>query len=654
MNPFDSDDPRLFDVSTRAAGPSGALPLTPQMLRERPSGDIFGWTQNAGMGWNPATLGGKEFLMLSTHGGIRAADGTPIALGYHTGHWEVGLLLEAAAGVFKKAGAIPFAAACTDPCDGRSQGTTAMFDSLPFRNDAATVFRRLIRSLPTRSGVLGVATCDKGLPAMMMALAASHDLPAVLVPGGVTLMPEQGEDAGKVQTLGVRFVHGMVTLEEAADLGCRACGSPGGGGQFLGTAATSQVVGEALGMSLGHSALAPSGHAIWIDMAQRSATALMALERQQTTIRRIVTDAALRNAMVVFAAFGGSTNLILHVPAIAHAAGLRRPVAADWAEVNKLVPRLVDALPNGPRNHPTVQVFMAGGVPEVMLHLRRLKLLDTRVLTASGSSLDAQLDAWESSERRARLRAQLKKEGVDPEDVIVAPEKAKSRGLTSTVCFPHGNLAPEGAVIKSTAIDPSVVGADGMYRLTGPAKVFVSERAAMAAIKSNHISPGDVLVLIGRGPMGAGMEETYQITSALRHLPFGKQVAVITDARFSGVSTGACIGHISPEALAGGPVGKLHDGDMIEIVVNRETLEGTVNLVGESGVAATIAVGSSILAARRTRADLAPDPSLPDDTRIWAALQDVSGGTWGGAVYDAASILKVIHAGKDALRESGD
>ena len=652
-NPFDADDSRLFDVSTRAAGPSGALPLTAEMLRERPSGDLFGWTQNAGMGWNPAALGGKEFLMLSTHGGIRAADGTPIALGYHTGHWEVGLLLEAAAGVFKTAGAIPFAAACTDPCDGRSQGTTAMFDSLPFRNDAATIFRRLIRSLPTRRGVLGVATCDKGLPAMMMALAASHDLPAVLVPGGVTLMPEQGEDAGKVQTLGVRFVHGTITLEEAADLGCRACGSPGGGCQFLGTAATSQVVGEALGMSIGHSALAPSGHPIWIDMARRSATALMALEKSQVTISHIVTDAAIRNAMVVFAAFGGSTNLILHVPAIAHAAGLRRPVAADWAEINRLVPRLVDALPNGPRNHPTVQVFMAGGVPEVMLHLRRLKLLDTSVMTASGGSLDAQLDAWESSERRTRLRAQLQKEGVNPDDVIVAPEQARSRGLTSTVCFPQGNLAPEGSVIKSTAIDPSVVGADGVYRLTGPAKVFLSERAAMAAIKANQIAMGDVLVLIGRGPMGAGMEETYQITSALRHLPFGKHVAVITDARFSGVSTGACVGHISPEALAGGPVGKLRDGDMIEIVVNRTTLEGTVNLVGENAVAASVEEGSRVLDARPSRSDLAPDPLLPDDTRIWAALQDVSGGTWGGAVYDAALILKVIHAGKEALRKTG-
>jgi xylonate dehydratase len=651
-NPFDSDDPRLFEVSTRARGPSGVLPLTPEMLRERPSGDLFGWTQNAGMGWNPSALGGKEYLMLSTHGGIRASDGTPIALGYHTGHWEVGLLLEAAAEVFKAAGAIPFAAACTDPCDGRSQGTTAMFDSLPFRNDAATIFRRLIRSLPTRRGVLGVATCDKGLPAMMMALASIGDMPAVLVPGGVTLLPEEGEDAGKVQTLGVRFVHGSVTLEEAADLGCRACASPGGGCQFLGTAATSQVVGEALGMSLGHSALAPSGHPIWLDMARRSASALMSLEEHRLPIRDILTDAAIHNAMVVFAAFGGSTNLILHLPAIAHAAGLRRPVAADWAHVNRQVPRLVDALPNGPKNHPTVQVFLAGGVPEVMLHLRQLGLLDVSVKTVAGGSLDAQLDAWESSERRTKLRARLKREGVNPDEVIVSPAHARRIGLTSTVCFPGGNIAPEGSVIKSTAIDPSVVDKDGVYRLTGPAKVYLSEPAVMTAIKAAAIKAGDILVLICRGPMGAGMEEIYQITSALRHLPFGKHVAVITDARFSGVSTGACIGHISPEALAGGPIGKVRDGDVIQIVIDRNSLEGSVNLVGENFLERSAEEGSQILAARSSRPDLAADKSLPDDTRIWAALQEVSGGTWGGAVYDAPAILRALEAGKSALRKS--
>ena len=650
LNPFDSDDPALVDIATRVPGPAGSLPFTAEMLRERPSGDLFGWTQNAGMGWEAASMGGPEFLILSTHGGIRAADGTPIALGYHTGHWEVGLLMEAAAREFKAAGSIPFAAACTDPCDGRSQGTPAMFDSLAYRNDAATVFRRLIRSLPTRRGVLGVATCDKGLPAMMMALASSHDLPCVLVPGGVTLLPTQGEDAARIQTIGVRYVHGEITLQQAADLGCRACASPGGGCQFLGTAATSQVVGEALGMSLGHSALAPSGHPIWLDMARRSAAALMRLEARGIRMRDILTDAALHNAMVTHAAFGGSTNLILHLPAIAHAAGLRRPTAADWTAINRRVPRLVDALPNGPKHHPPVQVFQAGGVPEVMLHLRRAGLLQTDALTVSGLTLGEQLDAWEKSERRTGLRASLRaRDGVDPADVIMAPDDAVRRGLTSTFCAPTGNIAPEGSVIKATAIDSSVIGPDGVFRFTGPAKVFVTETAAIAAIKAGRIETGNVLVLICRGPLGAGMEETYQLTSALKYLPFGKHVALLTDARFSGVSTGACIGHISPEALSGGPVGKLRDGDLIEIVIDRGKLEGTVNFVGEGGVVVGAEAGARILSGRPFREDLAVDPGLPDDTRLWAALQDASGGPWGGSVFDVDAILRVLDAGRKAL-----
>src|SRR5918995_4295025 len=279
-NPWRAEKPipSIFDVQTHASGPRGRLPLQPEFLRDAPSGDVFGWTQDAAMGWNPAELGKKEFLILSTQGGIRANDGSPIALGYHTGHWEVGLLAQAAADEFKKHNAIPFAGFVSDPCDGRTQGTPGMMDSLAYRNDAAIVLRRLIRSLPTRRGVLGIATCDKGLPAMMMALAASRDLPCVLVPGGVSLVAEEGEDAGRVQTIGVRFAHGDLTLERAADMGCRACASPGGGCQFLGTAATSQVVGEALGMSVGHSALSPSGQPIWLDMARRSARALMALE----------------------------------------------------------------------------------------------------------------------------------------------------------------------------------------------------------------------------------------------------------------------------------------------------------------------------------------------------------------------------------------
>jgi putative YjhG/YagF family dehydratase len=643
---LDSGDASVLDVRSKAAGPQGRAPFTAEMLRDRPSGDLFGWTQNAGMGWDPAKLGGDEVLILSTHGGIRAPDGTAIALGYHTGHWEVGLLMQAAAEELKALGAVPFAGACTDPCDGRTQGTAGMFDSLPYRNDASMVFRRLIRSLPTRRGVIGVATCDKGLPAMMMALAAMHDLPCVLVPGGVTLAVEEGEDTGKVQTIGARFAHGAITLEYAQEVGCRACASPGGGCQFLGTAATSQVVGEALGMALPHAALAPSGETIWLDLARRSGRATLALARAGLTMKDVLTPEALENAMVTFAAFGGSTNLILHLAAVAFHAGLKRPTVEDWNRFNRAAPRLVDALPNGPVGHPTVQVFLAGGVPEVMLHLRRAGLLHTKATTVSGASLDECLNWWEQSERRQVLRRRLREQdGVDPDHVILSPENARARGLTATVCFPSGNIAPEGSVIKATAIDPSVVDEDGVYRKRGPARVFLTEPEAIAAIKNGKIQPGDILVLICRGPMGSGMEETYQLTSALKHLEFGKHVAVITDARFSGVSTGACIGHVTPEALAGGPCGKLREGDEIEIVIDRNAMTGTVNLV----VNGSVEEGTRVLSERGIREDLRADAALPDDTRLWAALQDASGGSWGGAVYDVDRILAVLAAGKKAI-----
>jgi putative YjhG/YagF family dehydratase len=305
---------------------------------------------------------------------------------------------------------------------------------------------------------------------------------------------------------------------------------------------------------------------------------------------------------------------------------------------------LVDVLPNGPRSHSTVQAFLAGGVPEVMLHLRRAGLLHTAAMTVSGEKLDAVLDWWEQSERRSKFRGRLTElDGVDPDDVIMSPDVARSRGLTSTICFPSGNLAPEGSVVKSTSIDPGMVDENGIYRICGPARTFVTEHDAIAGIKDGKVHEGDVMVLMCRGPMGTGMEEIYQITSALKHLPFGKYVAVITDARFSGVSTGACLGHVSPEALAGGPLGKVRDGDTIEIVIDRVKLEGKVNLVGEGEERFSPEEGARRLAARPKRMDLAPDPELPTDTKLWAALQHASGGIWGGCVYDADAILARLH-----------
>jgi putative YjhG/YagF family dehydratase len=628
-------------VRTAASGPPGRVPLTAEMLREGPSGDVFGLTQNAGMGWDPAEAARTPYLLLSTHGGLRAEDGRPVALGYHTGHWEVGLLVREAAEAIRAAGGLPFAAYCTDPCDGRTQGTPGMMDSLPYRNDAAIVMRRQIRSLPRRAGVLGVATCDKGLPATMLALAGCPDLPGVVVPGGVTLPAAGSEDAGAVQTLGARFAHGLVGLGEAAALACRACGSPGGGCQFLGTAATAQVVGEALGLSLPHSALAPSGEPVWLDMARRSALALLRLAALGIPVSRLVTAEAVENAMLVHAAFGGSTNLVLHLPAIAHAAGLRTPSVDDWQHASRATPRLVDALPNGPRNHPTVRVFLAGGVPEVLLHLRRMGVLNLRALTAAGETLDQALDWWEESPRRRGMKESLRAaDGIDADEVVMGPDVARRRGLTGATVFPVGNLAPGGSVVKATAIDPSVVDGD-LYRHRGPVRVFTTESAAVASIKGlapPPVRPGDVVVMAGLGPRGTGMEETYQVTSALKFLPWGKSVAVLTDARFSGVSTGACVGHVSPEALAGGPIGRLRDGDVVEIVIDRAALEGRVDLVGTVDGNLSTDEAARLLANRAPHPDLAPRPDLPADTRLWAALQEASGGIWAGCVYDHARI----------------
>jgi putative YjhG/YagF family dehydratase len=645
MHPSSHPDPHgpvatdLYSIASAADGPAGALPLTDALLRHAPSGDLFGLSQNVGMGWAPSGSADPQFLILSTQGGVRAPDGRPVALGYHTGHWEIGLLVEAAADELRRLGKVPFAGFCSDPCDGRSQGTVGMFDSLPYRNDAATVLRRLARSLPLRQGVLGIATCDKGLPAMIMAVAGLGDLPGVIVPGGVTLPPRSGEDAGKIQTIGTRYVHGLITLEEAADLGCRACATPGGGCQFLGTAATAQVVAEALGLTLPHAALVPSGQPVWKDLAVRSARALVSLADTGMTTRHILTQASFRNAMVVHAAFGGSTNLLLHIPAFAHAAGLPLPELDDWIDVNRTVPRLVSVLPNGPVHHPTVRVFLAGGVPEVMLHLDALGLIDGSARTVSGWTVTETLDWWRTSERRSRFRRLLTElDSVDPDDVILPPEHAARRGLKRTLAFPRGNLAPEGSVVKATAIDPAVIGDDGIYRHEGPARVFTSEKRAIGAIKEGRIVAGDVMILAGVGPMGTGMEETYQVTSALKQIPGGNRVSLLTDARFSGVSTGACIGHVGPEALAGGPIGKLVDGDVVRVVIDTGNASGSIDLVGHLTERFTPDEAAATLAGRPSRDDLAADPHLPGDTKLWALLQAASGGTWRGCIYDAERI----------------
>jgi dihydroxyacid dehydratase/phosphogluconate dehydratase len=299
---------------------------------------------------------------------------------------------------------------------------------------------------------------------------------------------------------------------------------------------------------------------------------------------------------------------------------------------------------------------MAGGVPEVMLHLRRMGLLNGRVLTATGDTVDATLDWWESSERRQAARARLASAAaIDPDQVIMAPDAARRAGVASTMVFPLGNLAPQGSVIKATAIDASVIDANGIYRHRGPARVFTDEREAIQAVKGGSARPvreGDVIVLIGTGPSGTGMQETAQITTALRYLPWGNRVALVTDGRFSGFSSGACIGHIGPEALHDGPIGRVRDDDLIEIVIDRHTLTGSVNLVGAEGMPLDAGACQELLRSRLPHPALAPHERLPADTRLWAALQRASGGTWAGCVYDVDRIVAALDRAAAASTKS--
>jgi dihydroxyacid dehydratase/phosphogluconate dehydratase len=301
-------------------------------------------------------------------------------------------------------------------------------------------------------------------------------------------------------------------------------------------------------------------------------------------------------------------------------------------------------------------VHLAGGVPEVLLHLRALGVLDLHARTVTGRALGDDLAWWETSAERGAGRERLREAGVDPDDVIAPPATARARGLAPTLVFPVGNLAPQGSVVKATAIDASTVDGD-VFRHRGPARVFASGVDAMRALHGRDgdgLRPGDVLVLAGAGPLGTGMAEIASITIALKLLPWGQRVAVVTDGRFSGVSTGPCVGHVSPEALAGGPIGRLRDGDLVEVVVDRAALTGTVDLVGVAGEPCSPEQAARVLASRELHPDIAAHPRLPADTRLWALLQSAGGGVWGGCHYDVDEIAAVLEAGLAARAAARD
>ena len=660
------------------------LPLTEQDYRKAPSGHLFARSQLVAMGADPSKTGNPEVAIITTQGGFALHDGTPIAYGAHTGNHEIWRQTVAAAKRFSALGVLPRSAYVSDPCDGMTQGTTGMFDSLSWRNDAAVVMGRQIRSFVLADRVMSIGTCDKAIPALLMALASHGKYPGIHVNGGVSLPPSQGRNAGTIQAVGTEVSQGILSLDAANREGCMACGIKGlgGGCQFLGTAATNQVIAEALGITLPHTALLPAGQQIWLDTAEQSAEALNALAKSGKTIRDIMTADAFYNAMVVHAAFGGSTNLFLHIPAIMFNLGLERPTVDGWEEVNNDVQRVVSVLPNGPVHHPTIRVFLAGGVPEVMLHLRNAGKIKEDALTVTGEPWGEILDAWEKCDRRGQLREHLKeKDGVDPDDVIMPIEKARSSGITTTICFPKGNIAKEGSFCKSTAIHPAFCEPDGSYRHLGQVKFFTSEQETMDAIKGigkRKVEHGDIVVLAGYGPRGACLPELFQVTGALkqtlqnvdllapdtpkddlealRAICLKKKITFLTDGRFSGVSTGACIGNISPEAIdERGFFGRLRDGDWVEVIIPAAGGKATLNMIGHKDTASEdrcVAKGNDILRKRRIHPDVKPHAEMHPDGRLWGILQAAGGGSWSGCVYDVEAIEKLLTAGREALAGS--
>jgi dihydroxyacid dehydratase/phosphogluconate dehydratase len=252
-------------------------------------------------------------------------------------------------------------------------------------------------------------------------------------------------------------------------------------------------------------------------------------------------------------------------------------------------------------------------------------------------------------ERASRFRALLlERDGVAADDVIMSREQARERGLTGTLVFPTGNLAPEGSVIKATAIDPSVVDRTGFTVIPARRGFLLQKPTRSRHCGRAESRPGTSWSWPESGRSAQGMEETYQVTSALKAQPFGKHVALLTDARFSGVSTGACVGHIGPEALAGGPLGKIRENDIISLIINMISMDGSINFTGMDGRSFSPDEGAGILASRPRHPGIGPHPSLPDDTRVWAALQQASGGTWAGCVYDAEKIVTALAKGLGA------
>lgn len=498
----------------------------------------------------------------------------------HPGSFHLDVLSgEASIGVWE-AGGRPAQFHVTDICDGWAQGHDGMNYILPSREVMADMVQIHASVIPW-DGMILLSGCDKSVPAHLIA-AARMDIATIHIPSGSMRGGPNNTTSGLAGPLSAKAKKGQVIDDELRNYkltGCPSCGAC----QFMGTASTMQCMSEALGLALPGTALMPATFAEIRRMARIAGKTILMLAGKGITASTILTPDAFDNAIKVHAAIGGSTNALLHLPAVAHELGFKLD-PDKFDRINQEVKYLTNIQPSG--KYVSELFWFAGGVPMIQWLIREQLNLDT--LTVTGHTLGENLDRLWQDGYFERCLAHLQTFGIDAEEIIRKPEKASQYGSIAVL---KGNLAPEGAVVKYSAVPA------GMRRHVGPAQVFDSEEAAQQAVIQGTVNPGAVVVIRYEGPKGSGMPEMYMTTDAIVFdEKLNNSVAVVTDGRFSGATRGPCIGHVSPEAVEGGPIALIADGDLIEIDIENRLL-AIVGLAGERKEANEI---EHVLAQRRS------------------------------------------------------
>lgn len=523
-----------------------------------------------GIGWAEGDLG-KPYVLIDS-----------VAGDSHPGSVHLRELAAAVRRGVEPSGA-PAEYTCTDMCDGIAQGTDGMDYSLPSRDLIASAVEMHAES-GYYDAVALISGCDKAVPAHLMA-AARLDLPTVHVPGGV-MLPGRGDvTVDGIGELAGRLRRGELDIEEYRQWVREAvpsCGSCA----FMGTALTSQVLSEVLGFALPHAAVVPAGSEFADGIAEASGRQLLERLRNARTARQYLGAGSIRNAMVVHAAIGGSTNFVIHLAAIMAEAGVEIDLA-ELQRINDATPYLADVRPAG--RYPANLFWHAGGVPQLM------RMLADHIDLDAPCGLDIPWGELLEREEREPFTAgedELRRQSLASADILRPVDRPiAERGALAIM---RGNLAPEGAVVKRTAVHADA------RRVLGPARVFEDQESALVAIATREIRPGDVVVIRGEGPRGSGMPEQYYVTSAIASDPeLVSTVALITDGRFSGASLGPCVGHVSPEAAAGGPIGLVVEGDTICVDIDARSIDL---------LAPDAAGGAELLARRAVEAPYTPPP----------------------------------------------